>query len=174
MQKIHKQRQKHRKKKKNESVKDSPNSKRQHENEKSPLKEITKNKSKNNETKTPVKQNSILNHFAVTRKSSDGDGENSTDTPIVLEEGKVKKSNAFEIMMSARNRSIGGNGSPGQLASPSAIPRDDEVNPEKIKAEKRKLMLQDWNEKKGGKKRKLEEVSREEYISQQMDKRAKR
>lgn len=165
VQKIHKQRQKHRKKKRNDSVKDSPSS-TQNENQKSPLKEITKNKSKDVKT-TPTKQNSILNHFSVARKSN-GDGENSSETPG--EEGKPK-SNAFEIMMSARNKSIGG-GTPGKSASPTAV--DAEDNPEKTKSAKRKLMLQEWNEKKGGRKRKLDEDKRDDYIAQQMDKRAKR
>ncbi|KAL5290756.1 ATAD5 family protein [Megaselia abdita] len=175
VQKIHKQRQKHRKKKRND--KDSPTTSRdsqqqqsqnQNQNQKSPLKEITKNKTKNPEGNelivktTPTKQNSILNHFAIaTRKS-----ENS-ETPG--EEGKPRKSNAFEIMMSARNKSIGG-GTPGK--SPSA--EEVEENPEKTKSAKRKLMLQEWNEKKGGRKRKLDEDKRDDYITQQMDARAKR
>lgn len=170
VQKIHKQRQKHRKKKRNDSVKDSPSSTQQNENLKSPLKEITKNKSKN-EVQTPTKQNSILNHFPVARKST-GDGENSADTPPTVEEAKPRKSNAFEIMMSARNKSIGG-GTPGK--SPTAGDADAaEDNPEKTKSAKRKLMMQEWNEKKGGKKRKLDEDKRDDYVTQQMDKRAKR
>lgn len=168
VQKIHKQRQKHRKKKRNDSVKDSPSSTQQNENLKSPLKEITKNKSKNIEVQTPTKQNSILNHFPVARKST-GDGENSADTPPT-EEGKPRKSNAFEIMMSARNKSIGG-GTPGK--SPTAGDAAED-NPEKTKIAKRKLLMLEWNEKKGGKKRKLEEDKRDDYITQQMDKRAKR
>lgn len=177
VQKIHKQRQKHRKKKRNDSVKDSPST---HQNQKSPLKEITKNKSKNNlpnqqEVGTPTK-NSILNHFPVARKSTGDGGENSADTPppptTIAEEVKPRKSNAFEIMMSARNKSIGG-GTPGKSASPSAAEGVEEI-PEKTQNAKRKLMLQEWNEKKGGKKRKLDEDKRDDYITQQMDKRAKR
>lgn len=178
VQKIHKQRQKHRKKKKSDSVKDSgPEDNLQ--NQKSPLKEITKNKSKNNllveenETKTPTKQqNTLLNHFAVARKSTGDDGENSaTDSLPTGEEEKPRKSNAFEIMMSARNKSIGG-GTPGKSASPTA--EDQEEAAEKSQNVKRKLMLQEWNEKKGGRKRKHEEDKRDDYITQQMDKRAKR
>lgn len=85
-----------------------------------------------------------------------------------LEENTTPKINAFTFMMSARNRTIGSNQAgkdPSQddLTSPS--------NPEKVK---RKLMLQDWADRKGGRKRKLEELQREEYVEHQMEQRAKR
>ncbi|XP_037906727.1 ATPase family AAA domain-containing protein 5 [Hermetia illucens] len=90
------------------------------------------------------------------------------DDPKPLEENTTPKINAFTFMMSARNRTIGSNQAgkdPSQddLTSPS--------NPEKVK---RKLMLQDWADRKGGRKRKLEELQREEYVEHQMEQRAKR
>lgn len=175
VQKIHKQRHKHRKKKRNDSIKDSSSTSLGITEQKSPLKEITKNKSKSNRSeessKTPSKTSSILNHFPVSRKSN-GDGENSAAFNTPDEGSKPKKSNAFEILMSARSRTVS-DSTPGKIPIASEL-EDSEETEEKKQNVKRKLMLQEWNEKKGGKKRKLEDDKRDDYISHQMDKRAKR
>jgi len=77
--------------------------------------------------------------------------------------------NVFEFMMNARNRSIGVN--EGGAESPA----DPEVASEAATpTTKRKLLLQEWNERKGGAKRRLADESRGEYIEVQMEQRAKR
>ena len=89
-----------------------------------------------------------------------------------LKNGTDKKVNAFQLMMNSMNRSIGTN-SPGkdQIKSPELD--DSEKAQKKVKAQ-RKLVLEQWADKKGATKRKLDDSAQEEYVNKQMTKRAKR
>ncbi|XP_065079810.1 enhanced level of genomic instability 1 [Ochlerotatus camptorhynchus] len=99
---------------------------------------------------------------------------------VDLDESKVepkqeqdsKKMNAFQVMMSSRNKAIGSN-SPGKDDSGGEV-----LNPEEEKKRtanvKRKLKLEEWAEKKGAGKRRLQEEAEEEFIANQMNRRAKR
>ncbi|XP_055387137.1 enhanced level of genomic instability 1 [Condylostylus longicornis] len=91
---------------------------------------------------------------------------NSINSSGVVEDKKTV--NAFEFLMSARNKSIGSN-SPGK-ESPEII--NVEVIEKRNVNLKRKLMLEEWADRRGGKKRKLKEAAREQYIEEEMDKRA--
>ncbi|XP_017127802.1 ATPase family AAA domain-containing protein 5 isoform X1 [Drosophila elegans] len=113
---------------------------------------------------TPVAENqSILKHFAKAGKP-----ENVAASPGSIAKPKPA-TNVFEFMMNARNRSIGANDggaeSPGdqEAATEAATPTT-----------KRKQFLQEWNERKGGAKRRLADESRGEFIELQMEQRAKR
>ncbi|XP_037929283.1 ATPase family AAA domain-containing protein 5-like, partial [Teleopsis dalmanni] len=131
-------------------------------------------KTKNKYQKSPLKSvsnESILNHFSRTPKKSDNIESdvitnNKNETTSVNE---IKKTNAFEVLMNARNKSIGSN-SPGREVS-EVCEVDAEKSAIKIK---RKLLLEDWAEKKGASKRRADEEMREEYIEQEMKHRAKR
>lgn len=83
-----------------------------------------------------------------------------------------KKLNAFQLMMSSRNKAIGSN-SPGKDDSGGEAlnPEEEKKRDEKVK---RKLKLEEWAEKKGAGKRKLQEEAEEEFIAHQMKRRAKR
>ncbi|KAH8364813.1 hypothetical protein KR084_012089 [Drosophila pseudotakahashii] len=114
---------------------------------------------------TPVADNqSIMKHFA----KAAGKPENQAASPVTTPKPKPA-TNVFEFMMNARNRSIGvnegGAESPAdqELASEAATPTT-----------KRKLLLQEWNERKGGAKRRLADEARGEFIEVQMEQRAKR
>lgn len=113
---------------------------------------------------TPVADNqSIMKHFAKAGKP-----ENLAASPVNTAKAKPA-TNVFEFMMNARNRSIGVN--EGGAESPA----DPEVASEAATpTTKRKLLLQEWNERKGGAKRRLADESRGEYIEVQMEQRAKR
>lgn len=76
--------------------------------------------------------------------------------------------NAFQMMMSARNKSIGSN-SPGKEATTKTSPE-----PERLAKTKRKLMLEKWAESKGRAKKDKDEKAVEEYIKVKMDERAER
>lgn len=79
-------------------------------------------------------------------------------------------------MMSARNKSIGGN-SPGKdVQCVDGRPGDDSPSTSGAGSSKtkRKLMLEEWADRKGGAKRKIQEADAEEYVNHQMKKRAKR
>lgn len=93
--------------------------------------------------------------------------ETSTSTTTA---DKTPKKNAFEFMMNARNRSIGAN-SPGKELNSSTDLSTASTDINKVK---RKLMLEEWANRKGGAKRKATEIENEEYIDRQMKKRAKR
>ncbi|XP_017043068.1 ATPase family AAA domain-containing protein 5 isoform X2 [Drosophila ficusphila] len=113
---------------------------------------------------TPVADNqSIMKHFSKTGKP-----EVLAASPLNTSKPKPA-TNVFEFMMNARNRSIGVN--EGGTESPG----DQEVGSEAATpTTKRKLLLQEWNERKGGAKRRLAEEARGEFIEQQMEQRAKR
>ncbi|XP_058459846.1 enhanced level of genomic instability 1 [Malaya genurostris] len=85
---------------------------------------------------------------------------------------KGNKVNAFQLMMSSRNKAIGSN-SPGKNAS-----ENEELNHEQRQKRdekiKRKIKLEEWADKKGAGKRKLQEAAEEEFIAHQMNRRAKR
>ncbi|XP_022215326.2 ATPase family AAA domain-containing protein 5 isoform X2 [Drosophila obscura] len=115
---------------------------------------------------TPVAEHhSILKHFPKTGRPENG----ATAPPA-----KAKSAtNVFEFMMNARNRSIGVNDG-GRDASESPADQADDAAAAGTPTSKRKQLLQDWNDRKGGAKRRLQEEAREDYIDQQMDQRAKR
>lgn len=133
---------------------------------------------------SPVKSGTILQHFPRTPKKGEQQSSNLDDEVevIVKDENECenteklsttspknsKVTNAFEVMMNARNKSIGSN-TPGK-DSPSPV-KDRELGPTNAK---RKLKLQEWAEQKGGAKRKLEEEARAAYVDEQMEQRAKK
>ncbi|XP_058828825.1 enhanced level of genomic instability 1 [Topomyia yanbarensis] len=100
------------------------------------------------------------------------DGEDAASSKQVSDEKGNKKVNAFQLMMSSRNKAIGSN-SPGKNASESEELNSEEQQKRGEKT-KRKLKLEEWAEKKGAGKRKLQEAAEEEFISHQLDRRAKR
>ncbi|XP_065360306.1 enhanced level of genomic instability 1 [Calliphora vicina] len=132
---------------------------------------------------SPVKSGTILQHFPRTPKKDEQQPSNPDDEVevIVKDENECentekvstppknsKVTNAFEVMMNARNKSIGSN-TPGK-DSPSPV-KDRELGATNAK---RKLKLQEWAEQKGGAKRKLEEEARAAYVDEQLEQRAKK
>ncbi|XP_068148368.1 enhanced level of genomic instability 1 isoform X1 [Drosophila tropicalis] len=83
-----------------------------------------------------------------------------------------KPTNVFELMMKARNRSLGVN----EGAAKELPLNDSECNEAAASPTlgKRKQLLQEWNDRKGGAKRRLADEQRGEFIGQQLEKRAKR
>ncbi|KAH8256181.1 hypothetical protein KR026_010024 [Drosophila bipectinata] len=114
---------------------------------------------------TPVADHqSIKKHFTKTGKP---DANASAGAGV---ETKAKApTNVFEFMMNARNRSIGVN------EDGADAPADQEEGAGVVTAQtKRKQMLQEWNDRKGGTKRRLADEARGEFIEVQMEQRAKR
>lgn len=104
---------------------------------------------------TPDNQTSIMKHFTKTEPAT-----------------KPKTAtNVFELMMSARNRSLGTNHN-GQQSQEQSEQAGEETAA--TPQSKRKQLLQDWNERKGGAKRRLADEARGDYIDNQMEQRAKR
>ncbi|XP_011203637.2 ATPase family AAA domain-containing protein 5 isoform X1 [Bactrocera dorsalis] len=130
------------------------------------------------DNKSPLKNSSIngdiLRHFQRTPKKNQQTTDNlgnKSDGKVVVSEPSTgliqqKAMNAFEVMMNARNKVIGSN-TPGKETSPTTS-QESAVNT------KRKLILQEWADKKGGIKRKLDEEARAAYVDQQLENRAKR
>ncbi|TMW52807.1 hypothetical protein DOY81_002141 [Sarcophaga bullata] len=133
---------------------------------------------------SPLKSGTILQHFQRTPKkgedsicSKDDDevevivemeDENSNAGKGAATPKNTKVTNAFEVMMNARNKSIGSN-TPGK-DSPSPV-----VDKEAAAVNaKRKIKLQEWAEQKGGAKRKFEEEARAAYVEEKLEQRAKR
>ncbi|XP_055533532.1 enhanced level of genomic instability 1 [Wyeomyia smithii] len=85
---------------------------------------------------------------------------------------KSKKVNAFQLMMSSRNKAIGSN-SPGKDDA-GLGEEDPEAQLKRGDKIKRKLKLEEWAERKGAGKRKLQESAEEEFIANQLNRRAKR
>nr|XP_036220157.1 ATPase family AAA domain-containing protein 5 isoform X2 [Bactrocera oleae]XP_036220158.1 ATPase family AAA domain-containing protein 5 isoform X2 [Bactrocera oleae] len=116
----------------------------------------------------------ILRHFQRTPKKSQqttDDLGSKSESKVVASETSTgltqeKAMNAFEVMMNARNKAIGSN-TPGKETSPTTS-QESAVNT------KRKLILQEWADKKGGIKRKLDEEARAAFVDQQLENRAKR
>ena len=133
---------------------------------------------------SPLKSGSILQHFQRTPKkgedplrSKDDDevevivaveDENSNAGRGSTTPKNTKVTNAFEVMMNARNKSIGSN-TPGK-DSPSPVVDKETA----AVTAKRKIKLHEWAEQKGGAKRKLEEEARAAYVEDKLEKRAKR
>ncbi|KAH8257339.1 hypothetical protein KR038_007431 [Drosophila bunnanda] len=118
---------------------------------------------------TPVADHqSIMKHFAKTGKP-----ENAASSPVQNSASAKTKptTNVFEFMMNARNRSIGVN--EGGVESP--VDQEEERSGSGATPQtKRKQLLQEWNERKGGAKRRLADEARGEFIELQMEQRAKR
>lgn len=137
---------------------------------------------------SPVKSGTILQHFQRTPKKETVSPTTTTTSTVKDDEVQVianedenentekvetppknsKVTNAFEVMMNARNKTIGSN-TPGK-DSPSPVV-DKEATAVNVK---RKLKLQEWAEQKGATKRKLEEEARAAYVDEQLEQRAKR
>ncbi|KAG4074027.1 hypothetical protein HA402_014232 [Bradysia odoriphaga] len=97
--------------------------------------------------------------------------ENTVETPVQSTETKSQStSNAFEFMMTARYKSIGTN-SPGRELTNKEIKTLDGDREANVK---RKLMLEEWADRKGRAKKRQVEAADDEYIDMVMDKRAKR
>lgn len=107
-------------------------------------------------------QTSIMKHFAKT----DSQTVSAITTITPNEKAAKPATNVFELMMSARNRSIGTNANGSQHS-----PEEETVSTPRTK---RKQLLQEWNDRKGGTKRRQADDARGEYIEQQMEQRAKR
>ncbi|XP_028896105.2 enhanced level of genomic instability 1 isoform X1 [Zeugodacus cucurbitae] len=130
------------------------------------------------DSKSPLKNASmngdILRHFQRTPKKNQQTADeigNISESKVVANEtstglNQQKTMNAFEVMMNARNKAIGSN-TPGKETSPTTS-QESTVNT------KRKLILQEWADKKGGTKRKLDEEARAAYVDHQLENRAKR
>ncbi|XP_053690073.1 enhanced level of genomic instability 1 [Sabethes cyaneus] len=93
------------------------------------------------------------------------------ESPIVSKDNTAKKVNAFQLMMSSRNKAIGSN-SPGK--EDVGLDEDPEDQVKRGNKIKRKLKLEEWAERKGAGKRKLQETAEEEFISHELNRRAKR
>ncbi|KAM7355235.1 enhanced level of genomic instability 1 isoform 2-T3 [Cochliomyia hominivorax] len=137
---------------------------------------------------SPIKSGTILQHFPRTPKKEenehvakpsdevevvvvvDVDDENESENTekVSTPPKNPKVTNAFEVMMNARNKTIGSN-TPGK-ESPSPV-TDKELAEANAK---RKLKLQEWADQKGGAKRRLEEEARAAYVEEQLEQRAKR
>ncbi|XP_061399466.1 enhanced level of genomic instability 1 [Musca vetustissima] len=134
---------------------------------------------------SPIKSGTILQHFPRTPKKEkveesltlgmettleidvDADHENGNKVERASEKPS-KVTNAFEVMMNARNKTIGSNTPGKDSPSPVADKNTNEV------IVKRRLKLQEWAEQKGGAKRKLDEEARAAYVEDQLEQRAKR
>ncbi|ALC43926.1 CG16838 [Drosophila busckii] len=79
-----------------------------------------------------------------------------------------KAKNVFELMMNARKSSLGTN------AQGQHSPEQQQPELSATPLSQRKQLLQEWNERKGGTKRRLADDARGEYIETQLDQRAKR
>ncbi|XP_067645884.1 enhanced level of genomic instability 1 isoform X2 [Eurosta solidaginis] len=123
----------------------------------------------------------ILRHFQMTPKKNaelEENEKNNADikgapvynkiscTETLATTNSTKPMNAFEVMMNARNKTIGSN-TPGKETSPTTG-QESTINI------KRKLMLQEWADKKGASKRKLDEETRAAFVENQLENRAKR
>lgn len=103
-------------------------------------------------------------------KENNSIDENTATPESTHDESKSQaKANAFEFMMTARHKSIGNNSPGKELSNTDVTPDvDREVNV------KRKLMLEEWAERKGRAKKRINEAADDEYIDAVMKKRAKR
>ncbi|XP_017469798.1 PREDICTED: ATPase family AAA domain-containing protein 5 isoform X1 [Rhagoletis zephyria] len=135
----------------------------------------SRRKSKHIDNKSPLKTPSpdgdILRHFQRTHNNNQLGADDATVTKMDAagtssSANQPKTMNAFEVMMNARNKTIGSN-TPGKETSPNNS-QESAINT------KRKLMLQEWANKKGGAKRKLEEETRAAYVEHELENRAKR
>ncbi|XP_011563555.3 ATPase family AAA domain-containing protein 5 isoform X1 [Plutella xylostella] len=96
----------------------------------------------------------------------------SEENMPVYEIKEKKQTNAFQLLMDSRNKSIGSN-SPGKEKD-TLEPESEEVKQKKLLKTKRNLALQKLAEAKGSLKKKEIEKLEEECIKQKMDKRAER
>lgn len=91
------------------------------------------------------------------------------------------KKNAFEMLMNARNKVIGTNSPAKDASTPAASGTAAAVSAGSAEPEcdsaiktKRKLLLEEWSDRKGATKRRVHDDEAEEYVNKQMAKRAKR
>ncbi|XP_070071377.1 enhanced level of genomic instability 1 isoform X2 [Drosophila takahashii] len=113
---------------------------------------------------TPVADSqSIMKHFAKTAVGK-------PEHPVTTTPKPKPPTNVFEFMMNARNRSIGVNEGGADSPGDQEVQTSEGATP----TSKRKLLLQEWNERKGGAKRRLADEARGEFIEVQMEQRAKR
>ncbi|XP_055911489.1 enhanced level of genomic instability 1 [Eupeodes corollae] len=143
---------------------------------KHPLQESKKNVDEiGGELKSPLKNATILDHFSRTPKKHEPECSVSVSESVKQEATSVvtKKANAFEVLMNARNKSIGSN-TPGK--EPPTTPADQAAaeDEHKVTQIKRKIALQEWADRKGAIKRRLDDEATEAYIEKAMKHRAKR
>lgn len=132
---------------------------------------LIKNKIQNQDTQSNSDNSSNMkfkksdkNSKVSTPKNTALTMEQTTETPASSE-----KKNAFKFMMDSRHRTIGSN-SPGRERD-----SNEEINsPSRDKLHERKRTLNEWAERKGGAKRKLDERAKDKYIERTLHKRAKR
>lgn len=167
------------KKKEHSERKHKQKDKEKRHSKKKPLQEKSTVENGTVSQESPVKSGTILQHFSRTPKKEEATAiQDEVQVTVYVENENMEKdltpsksarvTNAFEVMMNARNKSIGSN-SPGK-DSPSPVV-DNELAAANAK---RKLKLQEWSEQKGGVKRKLEEDARAAYVDEQLEQRAKR
>lgn len=103
-------------------------------------------------------------------KENDSNEIAATSSSQSTETKSQTTSNAFEFMMTARYKSIGTN-SPGK-----ELPNKDNKTPHADREinVKRKLMLEEWADRKGRAKKRQNEAADDEYVDMVMEKRAKR
>ncbi|XP_055626150.1 enhanced level of genomic instability 1 [Toxorhynchites rutilus septentrionalis] len=118
----------------------------------------------------PEKDNRRRSPRKMSQEKSRVEGSKVTEQEQQKEENK--KVNAFQLLMSSRNKAIGSN-SPGKDAQSEAVPDEAEIQ-KRNELAKRKLKLEEWADRKGAGKRKLQEAEQEEFIAHQMNRRAKR
>uniref|UniRef100_A0A182IMK0 ATPase AAA-type core domain-containing protein n=1 Tax=Anopheles atroparvus TaxID=41427 RepID=A0A182IMK0_ANOAO len=144
----------------------------------SPRKNNQANTSSAGSKTVPSKQRLKELQPKMKEESSDGtqsdtrDEGNHQQPPTAEKNGKENKTiNAFQLLMGARLKSIGSN-SPGRDPEVAEIDADQQsVREEKAK---RKVQLQQWAERKGSGKRKLQDDAEGDYIEHQLKKRSKR
>ncbi|XP_058177947.1 enhanced level of genomic instability 1 [Anopheles ziemanni] len=138
-----------------------------------------KNNQTNDDSKTKPQKESLKELQPKTKELEGTDQGNldphdgSLPPPVGEKNGKENKTiNAFQLMMGARSKAIGSN-SPGRELD---VATDTSSNLQIARQEKakRKLQLQQWAERKGSGKRKIQEDAEGEYIDHQLKKRAKR
>lgn len=126
--------------------------------------------------KTPLKRGTVPKHTTSPDASGHTLGSEINEHSKVNTRSKEKEpprkaviatTNAFEVLMNARNKSIGSNSPGKEVTGP-----EEAATP--TRNIKRKLLLQEWADRKGGNKRKVEEESRAAYVEEQLERRAKR
>ncbi|KAJ6625676.1 Telomere length regulation protein elg1 [Pseudolycoriella hygida] len=116
------------------------------------------------------KETSEVRSADSTSTESSKENDSTTSSSQSVPTKSQSASNAFEFMMTARYKSIGSN-SPGK-----ELLNKDAKSPgaEREVSVKRKLMLEEWADRKGRAKKRQNEAADDEYIDMVMAKRAKR
>uniref|UniRef100_A0A1B0C5X2 ATPase family AAA domain-containing protein 5 n=1 Tax=Glossina palpalis gambiensis TaxID=67801 RepID=A0A1B0C5X2_9MUSC len=151
---------------------------------KTPLREGCSQENINVSLQSSSGNGTILQHFQRSPKKSFSSGitqknngneiaeiltEDESSEKCETSEENMRVANAFEVMMNARNKSRGSNSPGKEQKSPDVVNEEhSEFNV------KRKSKLQEWDERKGAVKRRMEEEDHEIYVEEQLDAKAKR